>query len=362
MSNLESKGQTLYVFNLVTDLESPILAAAHEWVVALSMNFEFVKVYSTHVGKVELPANVHLTELGGGGLLGKVNNLLGLAKALASIFRERKKSSVFHHMSSRSLAILGFPIKCLNVPQGIWYSHSHADYSLRIGKIFVDFIFTSTPNSIPLKSKKVIYVGHGISVPGAEFRIPNDIYREGIVSLGRVARIKKLESLILAVGEFNLSANLPIAITFIGPISDLEYKQELINLAENQSVSISFFGSVKYTEVLKTLSAFSYIYSGTPNSVDKALLEGSLAGCLVLSVNHDAQLLSGMSEIMSMNSKSDEPSIVEQLQLLESLPPEKRDPMRKKLSETCERNNNLNQTTAKIAATLKKPRSSRNAR
>jgi hypothetical protein len=337
------------------------LAAAHDWVVALSKNFEFVRVYSTHVGKVELPTNVHLTELGGGGLLGKVKNLLGLAMALASIFRERKESSVFHHMSSRTLAILGFPIRCLSVPQAIWYSHSYADYSLRIGRIFADYIFTSTPNSIPLRSKKIIYVGHGISVPNTDLRMLNDIDREGIVSLGRVARIKKLESLILAVGEFNLSANHPKAITLIGPISDLEYKQELIYLAANQSVSISFLGPVKYTNVLKTLSSFSYIYSGTPNSVDKALLEGSLAGCLVLSINHDAQLLSGMTEIVSMSSKSQQSSIVEQLRFLESLPPEKRDLMRRKLSEACERNNNLNQTTAKIAANLKKTRSSKNA-
>ena len=154
----------IFIFNLETNLDSHVLAAGHDWIEAFSHHFDTVEVYSTHVKRTDLTANVRVKELGGGSPYRKLKNLYRLLKVIPRIWKYRDNAIVFHHMSSRTLAVLGLPVRLMRIPQGIWYSHSKADWSLRIGSTFADMIFTSTEYAYPLRSNKLKFIGHGIKL------------------------------------------------------------------------------------------------------------------------------------------------------------------------------------------------------
>jgi hypothetical protein len=346
MKHSAKSRETLILFNLETNLESKVLAAAHDWIEAFSQHFSKVIVYSTHVGSYALPANVKVSELGGGTPIARIKNLLSLCVLLLKLIRNRKSVAVFHHMSSKTLAILGLPLKILRIPQGIWYSHSHVDLALKLGKVFAEHIFTSIEGAIPLSGKKLRYVGHGIKVP-----LEGEIYsgaehRSGLVALGRIARIKKLEIILENLAANNI-LNLPVC--FIGPIEDYEYMKELSDIAEEHHINLAFRGPISHAEIYPSLKNFEFLYTGTPGSVDKATLEGSLAGCFIITTNHDAMQLSGMDAIWKELNIAPSSDLSSQIQQILKLEPSFRSDLRSGLVRRCAQNNDINKTVGKIS-------------
>ena len=285
----------LVIYNLETNLDSELLSHCHDWILEFSKVFEEVIVYSTHVGRFELPKNVFVNPMGGGTLKKRVVAAFNLANSLKLVFKHRKNLVVFHHMSAKTSAAIGFPIKLVGVPQGLWYSHSHAPISLKMSKHFVDYIFSSTPGAIPINSRKNTYVGHAIAVPETfELNLEEDA-REGFVSLGRVVPIKRLEELLFVISSLE---NIKASITFIGSNSvNREYSSYLIDIAEKKDLRLKFSDPIHHDNVFKSLQNFSIYFTGTPKSVDKATIEAAISGCLLVTDSESALELTGMNSI-----------------------------------------------------------------
>ena len=339
----------LIIFNLETNLDSNVLAVAHDWVEAFSTEFSFIDVYSTHVGTFNLPKNVAVHELGGGSLVRRARNIFGLCRALSTIFTYRRNSVVLHHMSSRTLAILGLPLRLLLVPQGIWYSHSHLDSAFKFGRFFTNYVFTSIESSIPYSTSKIRYVGHGIKVHSQKGASVSDERRKGLVSLGRIARIKKLESILNSLAQSNI---IDLPVTFIGPIHDVKYKEELAEFAEKNGIKLTFTGPLHHNEILAQLEKFEYLYTGTPGSVDKATLEGAISGCFIITTNSDAIKLSGMNAIWREININPNSNLYVQIKNLQELEGSTRSHLRRLLSAECAKNNDIQNTVKKIARVL----------
>ena len=295
MTNIRSNRKNLIIYNLETDLDSELLAHCHDWILEFSKHFEEVIVYSTHVGRIELPNNVSVNSIGGGSLVKRVVAMFNLANSLKLVFKHRKNLVVFHHMSTKTSAAIGLPVKIMGVPQGLWYSHSHAPISLKASNYFVDYIFSSTPGAIPINSRKNTFVGHAIAVPESfELEVDKDL-RDGCVSLGRVVPIKRLEELLYAISSLE---HLKTSITFIGSNSvNREYTSYLIDVAKEKNLSLEFIGPIHHDKVFRILQNFSIYFTGTPKSVDKATIEAAISGCLVVTDSESALELTGMINI-----------------------------------------------------------------
>ena len=73
-----------------------------------------------------------------------------------------RHDAVFVHMAPM-FAILAAPwARVWGKRIGLWYTHKAVTWKLRIAKKFVNVIFTASPESFRLPSKKVIVTGHGI--------------------------------------------------------------------------------------------------------------------------------------------------------------------------------------------------------
>jgi glycosyltransferase involved in cell wall biosynthesis len=293
--------RNLVIYNLETNLDSHILASAHDWIQEFSMSYSRVVVYTTHAGRFNLPDNVTVIETGGGTLLKRLSAVWKLYKSLILILRNRRKTDVFHHMSSNTLLILGFPINLIKVPQIIWYSHSVADFSLRLGARFAGLVVSATTQTVPnLKGIVARPIGHGISLSRIG-EIPNhDKQRTGIISVGRVVRIKKIEDAIKAIS--NLPSNLRDKarnLVLIGPYEEKSnYLEFLIQESQKYEVEIVLLGSMDYRRIPTLFANSSIVFTGTPKSADKAALEAAMLGCLILTTNESVQKLTGMDQVL----------------------------------------------------------------
>ena len=301
----------LLLFNLELDLDSKVLAASHDWVESFSKLYSEVIVFSTHIGKVSLPNNVSVIELGGGTTYKRIVAITRLLSSIRIILKERKSFVALHHMSTYSAAILGPIFKVLGVPQGLWYSHSVKSLSLAFSAKFVDFIYSSTQETLPHKSKKTRFFGHGIKISRFEAAQIYTKKREGVVSVGRYAKVKNFETLL----EVALIAP-SIRIDVYGPDGDSQYKASLMEEISKSSTHMSLYGPVSYEDIPDLLAGYDFFFSGTPKSVDKAAIEGALAGCFVVSQNRATIEVTGMSEVWQAMGKQIPTTLEQQFRIL----------------------------------------------
>jgi glycosyltransferase involved in cell wall biosynthesis len=334
----------LYIFNLATDLDNPLLAFTHDWIKACLNEVSYIEVISTHVGRVDLPSQIRVREIGGGSFRKRILGIFRLVRILKEIILNRNDSMVFFHMTNQFAAIIGLPIRVFKIPQGLWYSHSASPISFKLAATFVNVVFSSSPNALPISNRKCKYVGHGINF--SKFpQVQNRQTSSGktFVSLGRVSPIKNLELFIEAVSK---SSSKDKTVCLVGPDeSNKDYKEQLIKLAEKLGVTLNFIGEVPYTEIPALLANFSICYTGNPRTTDKAALEAAAVGCFVICSEPNTQELTGMNLVWEEIGEF--PSTIKD-QINSILALENDFAFRKKISSWTKRQNDVNKTLSHV--------------
>jgi glycosyltransferase involved in cell wall biosynthesis len=293
--NQDLIGKHLYIFNLSTDSDNAVLAFTEDWIKAFHEIVDDVSVFSTWVGRNSLPESVKVLELGGGSFLSRGKSIFRLSVIAVKIIRNRRNALVFHHMSTKTAAILGPAFRLFRIKQGLWYSHSNRPADLIISSRFMNRIFSSTPNSLPIKSKKARYVGHGIEL--TRYSEVNFSFREdAILSLGRIAKIKNNEILIDAVSRSGMKTK---EVHLVGPVGKSgEYLDDLHRYAASKEVKLTYLGEIPHADIAKFLCNYSICYSGNPNTVDKSVIEGALSGCFTLANQKFILHQTGMESVL----------------------------------------------------------------
>jgi glycosyltransferase involved in cell wall biosynthesis len=340
----------LIIFNLETDSNSKLLGASIDWINSFRSHFQVTDLVSTHVGNTSGLEGIRITELGGGTPKAKIFALFKLMKIGIRIVHHREEYFAFHHMSPRTAVFPGIILKMFGVSQGLWYSHAARPLSLKISRFLVDWIFSSESNSLPFKTKKARFVGHGISLDRFNPNSGNnDEERDNsVLFVGRIAKVKRIENIIVELGKTTRKPKL----TLVGPRPDINYIRKLDNLALSHSIEVRYLDSMEYGEVPEVMRKYKYFYTGTENSVDKAALEAAICGCLVLSTYSGTLELTGMKrEWMNLYSKVPG-SIHDQINQLDILAIRQVREMQKRITQFAGQNNDLKGTICKIAAIM----------
>lgn len=335
---------TIIIYNLITDEDDSIAAFAVDWLKAFADISNELIVFSTHVGRYRLPSNVKVYELGGGSPKKRLVGLFRLLRSAFLVFNIKGKKIVFHHMSERTACAVGLIYRILGIKQGLWYSHNRKSRVLILATKFVNCIFTPTANSFPIKSRKTRAVGHGISM--SRFQEHGELAqnRNGILSLGRISKVKRLEEIIDALSRVPKPRP---SLTFVGPVLEANnYLDSLISRAGMSGIDLTIRGSVPYIDVPKMLSKFSMAFSGSPNTVDKSVLEAAATGCFVLSDNKFVLELTGMKKVWDVIGIDVPLKIENQIELLK--PFEWSSDLRKQISRACHENNDVKNVAMKI--------------
>jgi len=343
----------LYLFNLSMDLDNPVLATTNLWVNEFAKKFELVYVYSTHVGKYDVPKNVKVTELGGGTLKSRIIAISRVLTATVSILTNYRRSVVFHHQSPFTSVFPGILLRLAGIKQGLWYSHSSKPISLILGSKISNCLFSSSPASLPIKSKKANFFGHGIDTSRAESIFKENInQRSGILYLGRISPIKNLEECLnaLADSEFN-----QINFVATGPTNSKdEYLHKLKNIAAARNICFERENPIDHELVFEKMSLFSMFFSGMKNSVDKSCLEAAATGCFVITTDTASADLSGMSYFWEkVNGEAGLPELGQQIRIINSMNPKLLDKYRSDVSSRAIELNSASNLISKISFKLK---------
>jgi glycosyltransferase involved in cell wall biosynthesis len=345
------------------DLNNVLLKHNHDWVNWFSDKFVEVVVVTTHIGTISLKQQVKVIELGGGRLFKRLLGILKMLYLVPDIVRSRDESVVLYHMATYPMVLFGPLFKILGVRQIAWYSHSRADLSLRLSKIFIDSFCTPTSNSFPLKinASRVSAVGHCIFPDSLDCATQEDLSESlarknfeyiNIVILGRISPIKRIEIAIDTLAKF--PSDIHRGVELVGPIMDKPYLKKLFSMANEAQVNILASGEIRGEVLKKKLIHADVMFNGMSNSIDKSALLGAVNGCFVISDNKDLLDLTGMSAIFHKVAPNKAMTLYDQVETLRHLTRDEEFKFRKELSDSTRVRCNPDVVLTRIMALMEK--------
>ena len=194
----------LLIITQKVDINDDVLGFFHRWIEEFAKHCEKITVICLEKGEYNLPENVKVLSLGKEAGASKIKYLWRFYKY---IWQERKiYDSVFVHMNPVYVILGGLFWKAMGKKVTLWYTHKNVDWKLRLAEKLVNKILTASKESFKLKTGKLQIVGHGILVE--MFKNPQSKnYNKGdklkIISVGRITRIKNLDTLIKAGSILN---------------------------------------------------------------------------------------------------------------------------------------------------------------
>lgn len=217
MTAVSASPGSLLVFNLATDADDPIWGFTTGWLRALASRWERVDVVTMRTGRIDLPANVTVHSLGKELGYSEPRRAARFYRILLRLLNRYRYEGCFAHMTPLFAAMAAPVLKARGIRTVLWYTHPSRSFTLRVAETLVDRIFTAAPETFPFPSAKVVVTGHGIDTAfftPAEEPPSNECL--SVLSVGRVASVKRLEVLVEAL-RLVRGEGIEVKATIVGP-------------------------------------------------------------------------------------------------------------------------------------------------
>lgn len=318
----------------------------HEWLKKFAEKTGKVFVIANFVGERNLPANVQVFSLGKEIKLGRIRRYFNFYKYLFKTLP--KTDAVFIHMIP-VWVILVWPAAFIYRKKiYLWYMHKSVTFSLRLAEKLVEKIFTASPESCRLNSKKIIITGHGIDTEHFKpENFPKDSGALKLLTAGRITTSKDYEFLLEAIESLKTRGYGAILDIVGAPITsaDFSYKNKLEDLIIKKGLQniINFIGPKTYAEMPDVYNSHDlFIHASETGSLDKAVLEAMACGLPPVTTSEAfGSILAG--RYLSHKNSSEMAEKIIQLKNIGK---------NSSLREIIIQNHNLNNLVAKIIANL----------
>ena len=334
-------------FTRKLDKDDPRIGFAHLWAKELAKRLEKVHVVCLGVGRVELPDNVEVHPLG----KGRLRRFLRYQWLMLRL--GKRVDAIFCHMNP-IYAIISAPMaKLYRKRLVMWYAHGGISWRLKLAIRLCDRILTSSKSGLRIETKKARVVGQGIDTE--RFK-PAGVGR-GMLSVGRISRVKGYETLIKALP--GILAELPKTELRIVGGAELEdekaYLKELAALSKELKVdkSLEFVDGISFEEMPKVYSNCKlFVSDSQTGSLDKVVLEAMSSGRLVLTSNPGFRDILKEFGGMMMFRKRDEKEFCEKAIVLLSLDEKARERASRRLREIVASEHSLGSLMDRIVKSL----------
>lgn len=199
-----------------------------------------------------------------------------------------RRTVIFSYMTEVQSALIAPLARFLGIPHFLWYAHTSKSIYLRWCHFWVTVIVTSTKDSCPYDDKKVKIIGQSIDenlfcfLPSPKLEFYNGVY------VGRFDKSKNLEDIIALLNEETLR-HLPFTLTLVGEPTpgNEKYIEALIFKHSNlvRTGRLKVLGRVANRELPNFLRSFDFFVNAFTGSLDKSLIEATLMGIPVVTVN-----------------------------------------------------------------------------
>ena len=268
------------------DLNDPIFPHQAQAVARLSSIYNKITVITSKSGEYEAIPNVEVISLDWQ-QESKLRNIYRLFRQFLPLLKE--DFVLFSHMTEVQSALVSPITKILGVKHYLWYAHKSRSIYLRWCHYWVDAIITSTPGSCPITSPKVIVIGQAIDPEVFTFHPPSNFDRIQALHIGRFDPSKNLR-LICETCRAMGAKGFVIEFTQYGEPSNLSARRAATDLglefrAEIDSGQINFKAPVVHSQIPSILREFNLFLHAFDGSLDKTLVEATMAGLPVATLN-----------------------------------------------------------------------------
>lgn len=382
----------LLIITQKVDVNDAILGFMHNWILEFAKNTELVTVVCLQKGQYCLPPNVRVLSLGKEvsgeasyslsasrtkpfaslrrpSLIARfarnqINSLSKKTKYALKFFhivwRERKNyDSVFVHMNAEYMVLGGLFWKLTGKKTSLWYAHKTVSFKLRIAQILADIIFTASPESFRLRSKKLKILGHGINTE--YFSRPREIlpanYSKNIfkiISVSRISPSKDLAAIINAAARLK-NQGLAVKVDIVGGTVFGQHNEYLAGLKKivaekDLGGAVSFLGPMPHNKIKgHYISADIFVNASRTGSLDKAILEAMACELIAVSSNDAARSILPASLLFKEGDTAD---LAKKIEFLYGLKPGDRLELGRHLREIVVKDHNLPGLIKKITAQL----------
>ena len=178
------------------DPADPVLGATVAKLRALAAQVDELVVLSLGAVPGTLPANCRVKTFGGGS---RAVRGLRFARVLASELRGA--DAVLAHMCPIYVVLAAPLARPLRIPLLLWFAHWRASPLLRAATAAATNVLSVDRRSFPLKTPKLVAIGHGIDYSQLECREDPGGDALRAVVLGRTSPAKGIESILRAVAQ-----------------------------------------------------------------------------------------------------------------------------------------------------------------
>jgi glycosyltransferase involved in cell wall biosynthesis len=284
--------KNLLIITKTVDQDDQLLGFFLGWVRGFANTFGRVSILCLERGKFNLPENVSVISLGKDRGFSKIFQLFNFYMNCWSL--RKQYDVVFVHMNAIWVVVGTWLWHLMGKKVFLWYAHKTIKLKHKVAEKLADGIFASTPQGFRIESKKLMIVGQGIDT---ELFRP-DFYKRparlGILSVGRLARVKNYDALIDTVKILN-NTDLNFHITVIGESvlnEDKKYEKEIKDTIKKLGIEdrFSFLGKIANRNLPQYYQAnHIYVNLSKTGSLDKTIVEAMASGCTVLSSNDSAK-------------------------------------------------------------------------
>lgn len=338
----------LLIITQKVDQHDNVLGFFHRWLVEFARHAEVLHVICLEAGSFSLPENTTVHSLGkpqGGWPRSPLRAARSRARALARFCRflwrlRNSYDAVFVHMNPEYVVWAGLWWRLTGKRIGLWYVHRNVTAKLFIAEKLAHVIFSSSPESFRLPSKKTHFLGHGIDLARFEFAAeePGGENVRGMHA-GRITPIKNLDTLIDALAILKNEMNFPVTLSFIGAPateSDRTHLEELKRLADIRQLAgaVSFLGPVPHERIAPQYREAHFTVNLCPTGgMDKAVLESMAVGTPVFFSNKAFESVCGEYAPLFMFAERDARDLAEKIRhFYGEVSPKERHSLRREIS------------------------------
>lgn len=273
----------ILVFNLAIDSKDSALSFTTDWLNEIAKKYEKVFVITLRGDMKNISKNVKPFKLYNKGK-NKPLAVIRFYYYLFMILFNHKICRCFSHMNPLFLGLTLGILKILKIKTILWYTHPAITLKLRIATFLTDKVVSASQFSFPIKTNKLIPIGHAIDTNLFSKGTFNKNY---ISCVGRISEVKNIDILLHAFSKLNTTLKLLI----IGePLTkkDEIYKNHLVSLVNKLNIKdrVIFKSSVKREKLEKIYNeSIVHINLTSKGFLDKVALEAMSCGTISLSSN-----------------------------------------------------------------------------
>lgn len=276
------------------DEDDPALGATVAKLRALAPLVDELVILALDARPTDLPANARVRTFGGGSRAGRTVRLLtGLARERPTV--------VVAHMAPIYAVLAAVVTKPRRVPLLLWFTHWRGSRLLRLAERLSTRVLSVDRRSFPLRSEKLVAVGHGITVGPPVPKRPDDgVLR--LLAVGRTSPAKGLEA--LAAGVERVSG---AELVVVGPsLTDEERRHR----EELRSRGVRVEEPVPHGRIGEVYAAADALVNNMRvGALDKVVFEAAAAGLPVLVASEGFDALVGGIE-PPLRFDQDDPSSI----------------------------------------------------